>query len=49
MSAKTVFARNEDDDIDGAVIGPHSTCFLDNNFYELFENDDEATASVKPV
>jgi hypothetical protein len=49
MGEKTVFARKEEDEIDGAVIHPHPTCFLDNNFYESFEDTDASSRAVKPV
>jgi hypothetical protein len=33
MAEMSVFARKEADEIDGAVIHPHPTCFIDNHFF----------------
>jgi elongation factor P hydroxylase len=49
MAEKSVFARKADDEIDGAVIAPHPTCFIDNHFYQSFEDTNTDTKAMKPV
>jgi hypothetical protein len=46
MTSKTVFARKEEDIVNGSLIASHSTRFLDNAFYEKFEDPE---ISVQPV